>query len=281
MINMIKMDLYRLFRTKSMYVIWLILAALIVLTTCFCKSDYEYMLNEDVAMSEQTVSVDTENVNIGMNVELPTKPGEKVTVFDIFFANSQGKFYTLFMVIFAIIFATADISSGYIKNIAGQVKSRKMLIISKAVSLAVYTVITLIGAFVLQIISNAIVFGEVAFGNVDDVVLYLGIQLILHYAIVVICMTIAIIIRNNVISMVMSICLVMNIMSIIYMAVNKIIEKMGIKNFQIYKYTVTGELSFLPMNPTVKESIMAACVGIGFIIIMLIAGSTVFQKRDI
>lgn len=281
MINMIKMDLYRLFRTKSMYVIWLILAALIVLTTCFCKSDYEYMLNEDVAMNEQTVSVDTENVNIGMNVELPTKPGEKVTVFDIFFANSQGKFYTLFMVIFAIIFATADISSGYIKNIAGQVKSRKMLIISKAVSLAVYTVITLIGAFVLQIISNAIVFGEVAFGNVDDVVLYLGIQLILHYAIVVICMTIAIIIRNNVISMVMSICLVMNIMSIIYMAVNKIIEKMGIKNFQIYKYTVTGELSFLPMSPTVKESVMAACVGIGFIIIMLIAGSTVFQKRDI
>ena len=139
----------------------------------------------------------------------------------------------------------------------------------------------LIGALVLQIISNAIVFGEVAFGNVDDVVLYLGIQLILHYAIVVICMTIAIIIRNNVISMVMSICLTMNIMSIIYVAVNKIIEKMGIKNFQIYKYTVTGELSFLPMSPTVKESVMAACVGIGFIIIMLIAGSTVFQKRDI
>ena len=111
--------------------------------------------------------------------------------------------------------------------------------------------------------------------------LYLGIQLILHYAIVVICMTIAIIIRNNVISMVMSICLTMNIMSIIYVAVNKIIEKMGIKNFQIYKYTVTGELSFLPMSPTVKESVMAACVGIGFIIIMLIAGSTVFQKRDI
>ena len=117
MINMIKMDLYRLFRTKSMYVIWLILAALIVLTTCFCKSDYEYMLNEDVAMSEQTVSVDTENVNIGMNVELPTKPGEKVTVFDIFFANSQGKFYTLFMVIFAIIFAPCHIRISYMNAV--------------------------------------------------------------------------------------------------------------------------------------------------------------------
>ena len=41
MINMIKMDLYRLFRTKSMYVIWIILAALVVLSTFFCKSDYE------------------------------------------------------------------------------------------------------------------------------------------------------------------------------------------------------------------------------------------------
>lgn len=281
MINMIKMDLYRLFRTKSMYVIWLILAALVVLTTFFSKTDYEYMNNEDVAVSEQTVSADTQNINIGMNVELPTKPGEKVTVFDIFFANSQGKFYTLFMVIFAVIFSTADISSGYIKNIAGQVKSRKMLIISKAVLLALYTVITLIGTFVLQIISNAIVFGEVVLGNVDDIVVYLGIQLILHYAMVVICMTIAIIIRNNVVSMVMSICLTMNIMSVIYLAANNIIEKMGIKDFQIYKYTVTGELSLLPMSPTVRESAMAVCVGIAFIIIMLIAGSTVFQKRDI
>lgn len=281
MINMIKMDLYRLFRTKSMYVIWLILATLVVLTTFFSKTDYEYMNNEDVAMSEQTVSADTENVNIGMTVELPTKPGEKVTVFDIFFANSQGKFYTLFMVIFAVIFSTADISSGYIKNIAGQVKSRKMLIISKAVLLALYTVITLIGTFVLQIISNAIVFGEVVLGNVDDIVVYLGIQLILHYAMVVICMTIAIIIGNNVVSMVMSICLTMNIMSVIYVAANNIIEKIGIKNFQIYKYTVTGELSLLPMSPTVRESVMAVCVSIAFIIIMLIAGSAIFQKRDI
>ena len=35
----------------------------------------------------------------------------------ISFANSQGKLYALLLVIFTVLFSTADISSGYIKNI--------------------------------------------------------------------------------------------------------------------------------------------------------------------
>ena len=49
MLNMIKMDLYRMFRTKSMYVIWIVLAAILLITTSLCKTDYE-LLNEEDAM---------------------------------------------------------------------------------------------------------------------------------------------------------------------------------------------------------------------------------------
>lgn len=47
---------------------------------------------------------------------------------DVFFSNAQGKFYALFLVIFAVMFATADIKSGYIKNIGGQVSQRGSLL---------------------------------------------------------------------------------------------------------------------------------------------------------
>ena len=87
--------------------------------------------------------------------------------------------------------------------------------------------------------------------------------------------------KNNVISMVISICLTMNIMSIIYGLVNSAVQKMGIHNFQIYKYTITGKLSLLPMNPSGNECLAAFGVAIVFIVMMISVSSVVFQKRDI
>ena len=113
MLNMIKMDLYRMFRTKSMYVVWIILAVSLLFTTFLCKTDYDSLSKEDTVRQEQFAEPTAENINVGMMVTLPTEPGEKVTVYDIFFANSQGKFYALFLVIFAVMFSTADIGSGY------------------------------------------------------------------------------------------------------------------------------------------------------------------------
>jgi ABC-2 type transport system permease protein len=40
-LNMIKMDVYRMFRTKSMYVIWIILLASALLTSFLSKIDYD------------------------------------------------------------------------------------------------------------------------------------------------------------------------------------------------------------------------------------------------
>ena len=87
--------------------------------------------------------------------------------------------------------------------------------------------------------------------------------------------------KNNVISMVIAICLTMNIMSIAYGLINSAVQKMGIRNFQIYKYTITGKLSLLPMNPSGNECLAALGVAIVFVVIMISASSVVFQKRDI
>ena len=281
MLNIIKMDLYRMLKTKSMYVIWIVLAAILLITTSFCKTDYELLTEKDAMKQEQVTEPTVDNINVGMMVTLPTEPGEKVTVYDIFFANSQGKFYALFLVIFAVMFSTADIGSGYIKNIGGQVQKRGALIFSRSIALAVFTVLTMAGAFLLQAVANYIVFRELTWGSSKAVLSYFLTELALHYALVLICMAIAIILKNNVISMVIAICLTMNIMSIVYGLINSAVRKMGIQNFQIYKYTITGKLSLLPMNPSGNECLAAFGVAIVFAVIMIAASSAVFQKRDI
>ena len=281
MLNMIKMDLYRMFRTKSLYVIWIVLAVALLITTSLCKTDYDSLNEEDAVQQEQIAEPTAENMNVGMMVMLPTEPGEKVTVFDIFFANSQGKFYALFLVIFAVLFSTADISSGYIKNIGGQVGNRGSLIFSRSIALSVFTVLTMTGAFLFQAAANCIAFGELESGNTKAILSYFVAELALHYALVLICMAIAIILKNNVISMVIAVCLTMNVMTIVYGVVNSAIQKIGIQNFQIYKYTITGKLSLLPMNPSGNECLAAFGVAMVFIVIMISASSVVFQKRDI
>ncbi|MCO7146591.1 ABC transporter permease [Coprococcus catus] len=281
MLNIIKMDLYRMFKTKSMYVIWIVLAAILLITTSLCKTDYELLNEKDAMKQEQVTEPTVDNINVGMMVTLPTEPGEKVTVFDIFFANSQGKFYALFLVIFAVLFSTADISSGYIKNIGGQVGNRGSLIFSRSIALSVFSVLTMTGAFLFQAAANCIVFGELEWGNTKAILSYFVAELALHYALVLICMAIAIILKNNVISMVIAVCLTMNVMTIVYGVVNSVIQKIGIQNFQIYKYTITGKLSLLPMNPSGNECLAAFGVAIVFIVMMISVSSVVFQKRDI
>lgn len=281
MLNIIKMDLYRMLKTKSMYVIWIVLAAILLITTSLCKTDYELLTEKDAMKQEQVTEPTADNLNVGMMVTLPTEPGEKVTVYDIFFANSQGKLYALLLVIFTVLFSTADISSGYIKNIGGQVRNIGTLIFSRAIALAVFTVLTMAGAFLFQAAANGIVFGELEWGNTKAILSYFVTELALHYALVLICMAIAIILKNNVISMVIAVCLSMNVMTIVYGVINSAIQKIGIQNFQIYKYTITGKLSLLPMNPSGNESLAAFGVAIVFIVMMISLSSVVFQKRDI
>ena len=45
MLNMIKMDLYRMVRTKSMYVVWIVMAAAIFFSTSMSKLDIDTMLS--------------------------------------------------------------------------------------------------------------------------------------------------------------------------------------------------------------------------------------------
>lgn len=283
MLNMIRMELYRMFKTKSLYVIWLVLAAEILFTTGLSADEMKtYTMEEKQEMYEYaTGQQKSDTVNLGMDVTVPTKPGDTVSVFDLFYGNIKGKFLALFMVIFAVLYSTADMTSGFVKNIAGQVRDRRGLVFAKGVSLFVYTVLTMLIFTGIQTISNALFFDELVFGPVKEFLQYAGIQTLLYFALLIIVMCIAIVLRNNVISMMLSVCLCMNVLVIFYSFLDNLIAKAHIKNFHVLEYTVTGNISFLETNVTAKMAVTALAVSIAFVIVMIEVCSTVFKKRDI
>lgn len=110
---------------------------------------------------------------------------------------------------------------------------------------------------------------------------YAVLQTLLHFALVMVIMCLAVVLRNNVISMMVSVCLCMNILVMLYGVIDKAVTKMGIKDFHVMDYTVGGKIVNLSMNPKPDAMGMAAMVGIVFIVVMLAVSMTVFQKRDI
>lgn len=280
MLNMIRMDLYRMFRTKSMYVIWLVLAAAVFFTTSMSKLDME-MINEEAGQTEWEAEPEEQNVNFGMAVFLPTKPGEKVTVADQVYANLSAKFIAVFLVIFAVLFAGADVHSGYIKNIGGQVRNRGKLIFSKAAALFVFTAISMLLYFLLQIFTQKLYFGYLEWGNTENLLKYLGVQLLLHYALILISMAVAVILNSSVFSITIAVCLCMNVMTILYGVINRWIWKAGAENFRIIDYTVTGKIALLPMAPANSECLTAVIVAVGFCAAAAVLAGLVFRRRDV
>ena len=276
MLNMIQMDIFRMFKTKSLYVIAIIMFAVTLLTTVMMAS----MATEITDMQQETEAMQEENT-VGIVVSPNMEEGKKVSVFDMVYANIQGKMLALYLVIYAVIFATADITSGYIKNFAGQVKNRWKLVISKAITLFFYTVLMMVLFVVLQAISTFVAFGYLEMGNLSDMLAYIGMQTILHYGLLCVCMAFSIVFRHNLCSMSLAICICCGITNLLFGYIDRVLGKIGIENFQTIKYTITGRIGSLPMELSGSDVGKGMLVAAVFILVFVGISSYIFEKRDV
>ncbi|MFQ7310440.1 MAG: ABC transporter permease [Sellimonas sp.] len=282
MLNIIKMDLYRMRKMRSILVIWMVMAFILFFSTIMMHEEYaDPVMNkknqEEIAKNQDEAAEDS----LGIYVLIPTEPGEKVTVYDMVYANTQGKVISLFIAIFSVLFSTADLRNGFIKNIGGQTKKRYHLIFSKAAVLFLFTVLTFAVTVAVQTISNIISFGYLEFGPQKEFLSYLLTEGMLHYGLALIVMGIAILISNNVISMTIAVCLCMNMTMILYGFVNKAGDMLFGETWNIVPYTVSGQIGSIGIHLTGQEALRgiwtAAIYGIVFVILSMF----VFQKRDI
>ena len=285
MTNLIKMELHRMFKMKCFYVIWIVLAVSILVTTNFAVSEWKGFTLEERQevheMATEGMNEESEEYNLGMNVTTPTEPTKEISVYDMVFANVKGKFILLVMVIFTILYSTADISSGYIKNIAGQIRDRKALVYAKSICLFIYTILTMLFYIAVQIISNKIWVGEIYWGDKKSFFIYVAIECALHFAFLTIVMLIATLLRNNVFSMALGVCMCMNIFLIVYGVVDRVAYKIGWEKFHLTNYTVTGKISLLGMDISQKAGGTAIIIAVIFAIAAVMLTGIIFDKRDI
>ena len=281
MLNIIKSDLYRMIHTKSFFITTVVFIGFLILTTFLLKVESVQITTEGTAQVQTDDTSSDDNVNLGMSVAPNLDENNHITVTEDFYSNVSAKVVALFLVIFTATFVMGEFNSGYIKNMAGQLKNRQNLIFSKMVALFCYTIIIFLITIITMIIGHRVILGYLVWGNIKQLITYALIQIVLNYALSVSVMTIAILLRNSVGAIIIAVCLCMNVMTIAYAGINAIIGKAGVKNFNILKYTLTGKIAMLPVNAKYADNMQAIMVGLVFIIVLMLISCMSFKKRDI
>lgn len=146
MLNLIRMDFYRLFKSKSFY---LITGISIVMSIVMMLMFGVYSLALD--------NLDTGALNADtMALIQSTLPTNFSQYFEIFFF---GNYVTLYLVIFIVIFCNSEFSRGYIKNIASLITPKYMMAFSKLIIIVFMTVL-------IYALSALVVVCGCAIGNV-------------------------------------------------------------------------------------------------------------------
>lgn len=304
MFNAIRMDVYRLFKTKSTYIILVIMIALTVMGTGLTsliydmsepksaqvhteqvteivdqaddgsKMDDEAAMNADIDESETGVSMDVSDSVIDSD-------DEEVSVLSVTMSDIAGLQTGLFIIIFTVLFSMADINSGFIKSIGGQVKGRGVLILSKMIAIAIYTAIVIIVDFLTQLIAVNIFFDDAVLGSISEIFKLLSSQFVLNFALAAFVMALAIIIKNNVISMIIGVCLCTGVFELIFMGINYLMDKIGLHDFDINNLLITGKIQTVAVGADASDIGYALLTAVIYIVISVVAVYNVFKHRDI
>ena len=266
MLNVIKMDLYRMFRSRSTY---LVLVG-ISLFMAFMIQNMHGTIGEEV---------DPVIIGIGNNPELLS---ESMSLQTIFQAMAGSRIFMLGIAVFSVMFINREDVSGFTKNIAGQVQNRGMLSFSKFVSLSVYVILNfVVGVAVLFFVGN-MVFDSITVGNVFGLLAEMGLQIVFHTAFAAIMLGIITLVKQAVVSMLIGILLPMGGFAFLYQALNDGIHKLiGSNAFSINNYTVTGIVATVSTHSTTGTIIRSIIVSLAFIVVMLAYSVTMKQKRDV
>ena len=296
MFNAIRMDVYRLFKTKSTYIILVIMLALSVMGTGLMsvmtemtgakrqQVQTEQMSdNADYAVEDDQFNEDTEGAQSQLSVSVseidPDENDNSVLSFAM--SDISGLQAGLFIIIFTVLFSMADINSEFIKSIGGQVKSRGVLIVSKMAAIAIFTAIVIIADFLTELIAVNIFFDDAVVGSASEIVRLLSSQFVLNFALAVLMMAIAIIIKNNVVSMIIGVCMCTGIFELIFMGINYLMDKIGFSDFDINNILITGKIQNVTIGADAADIGYALLTAAIYIAVSVFAVYNVFKHRDI
>ena len=248
--NLIKMDLYKVRKSKFFFISMLIMTALTIVV---------YVL---LPILQRVVGEDPSDTKAYLSECIATP------------------FMTSLMFLSVVHISYMDIANGYIKNIAGQLSNKGSTVISKFIAIGVHNLIFLVCASAVNTFASMISYDFVVDDNVIQGILTLLLKWLLSMAMSAILLFFTNGLKSNVLGYIVTICLCFNVLSALYMGINFALEKLGVKNFDISKYTID---TFYDSVNVMKDNYVVSSI-LGAIIyggIFMFLTVWMFNKKDV
>lgn len=280
MFNIIKMDLYKMFKMRSFYVVNIIAmvsVAIMLLSAApvdFGKTDTKEDNNTVVYENKE------QSVKLGVAVDDSQLIGTEQNVLTIYSSFMSSGFYLFFSVIFTMIFALSENKNGYIKNIGGQVRHRWQLFVSKLTAIFIYIFMFDLILLVVQSVIWFIAKGNFGAGSFSEYITFIISQFLLQYVFVTVCTAIAIITKSRVFSMTAAVCLSFGMGKLACMGIDAGIYKLLNREVSLEKYLITTKISTMLPNmdmAQIRNIIVFAAV---YFIVSVFVGIISVEKRD-
>lgn len=272
MLNLVKMDMYRLVRMKSFW----IMIAVTVLLACLSVflTDYALNLQNDVSMESGAIIFDM----AGMAGEIT-----KIDVTDFVNTDLAGLNLLILCVIFGSLFVNGEQKNGFVKNIAGQLPNRGLLVLSKLVAVAVQvTVIFAAYILTMTVLGKVLWADKLVLDSFGDLAKVIGIHYLLHFAMAVLVSGLTLMLRGSGLSMTFGIICSTGAAQLIYRLVNILLHKCGVsESFDIADFALESCIHAVTPGLQGGDLTRMLAVGIGFILVSTLGAILVMQKRDI
>lgn len=279
MLNLLKMDLYRLFRSSTTWIMLLVTVGMAVFGVSMTKYDASNMeQGADSMATEIGADVSDDGVNLNFGISATTLP--EWATGDVDFAdlvNTQvgSGLFLIVVSIFVTLFVCAEHKNGYIKNIAGQFPNRGVLIVSKAVAIGAQVLAMFLVLFVTMFVTGKICFGDkLVLNSVGKLFTVLGGQFVLHYAFAGVILCLGVLFRSSALSMTIGILISCKLTSLLYMLGNKF-------SLDLTRYALETNVTRYSVI-TDKKEILVMMLSAAVIFAVTIGTSIiVMQKRDV
>lgn len=276
MINILKMDLYRLFRSRTFWTFLGVTVVLAIANTFFTKVNLDIIAENDSMMALQE---DTVNINIGVHAGFKQEWLSSDIYASDFFASSIGTRIILLICSICIpAFVYAEVKSGFVKNIAGQLSNKGILVASKIFVSGLWLLLIMALFSITSLVSGEIIWGDrFVIGGILSIVGIFSLQYLLHFMFAIVICTMSV--NGTRDSYIFGMACALGGMASIYTVINKLIDYVTGNNIDVSKYMIDTNIIRITsdMSGTDLLRVILSAVVVG----ALFAITSIRRKREI
>lgn len=306
MINLIKMDLYRMVHSISTWVMLLVTVGIALFCVAMVNIDLEDMA-ENPQYSEETSQMgivsfqievktqdaqeeteETENSEEEQQIGLyaDSDPGwieGQILAGDLISTQLESGILTLLCVIFAAIFFNGDQRNGFLKNIAGQYPNRGILVISKMTAAAVQILLMEILFAIATGVTAEIIWGEqFVLGFLPQMLPFLCVQYLLNLGAAGLILLLCTLTRSAAFGMTAGILMIMGILLPVYSVIERAFAALlPSLRLNISQYVLEGNIGVAGMEASSDILTRASMVGAVCLVLSVLLAMVIMKKRDI